>query len=49
VLNGYASCQAAERDYGVVIRSTKLPNERVNMPEHFNIDWNATRARRATP
>lgn len=46
VLNGYVSLEAAARDYGVVIHSTQSASERISMPEHFHIDWDATRQRR---
>jgi N-methylhydantoinase B len=44
VLNGYVSIEAAERDYGVVIRSCQQPDELVSMPEHFTLDLDATLA-----
>jgi N-methylhydantoinase B len=46
VLNGYVSLEAADREYGVVIRSTKRPDEQVSLPRHFSIDTAATAARR---
>jgi N-methylhydantoinase B len=46
VLNGYVSLAAADREYGVVIRSTKRPDEQVSLPRHFSIDTAATAARR---
>jgi N-methylhydantoinase B len=42
VLNGYVSIEAAAREYGVAIRSTKRPDEQVSMPRHFSIDVGAT-------
>src|SRR5438270_11223778 len=42
VLNGYVSIEAAAREYGVVIRSTKRPDEQVSLPPHFSIDIAAT-------
>jgi hypothetical protein len=42
VLNGYVSLEAAERDYGVVISSTRRPDEQVALPRHFTIDATAT-------
>src|SRR5260370_3377886 len=42
VLNGYVSIEAAAREYGVVIRSTRRPDEQVSMPEHFSVDAAAT-------
>jgi N-methylhydantoinase B len=47
VLNGYVTCDAAARDYGVVIRSRKGPDEQVSVPEHFSLDQEATAALRA--
>ena len=38
--------EAAERDYGVVIRSTKRADEQVSLPRHFSIDEAATAALR---
>jgi N-methylhydantoinase B len=42
VLNGYVSIDAAARDYGVAIRSTKRADEQVSLPSHFSIDTAAT-------
>ena len=42
VLNGYVTLEAAERDYGVVVRCTKRPDEQVSLPRHFSIDLDAT-------
>jgi N-methylhydantoinase B len=42
VLNGYVTTEAAEREYGVVIRSSKRPDEQVSLPKHFSIDAAAT-------
>ena len=47
VVNGYVSVEAAEASYGVVIRCRARPDELVALPEHFEIDMAATRARRA--
>jgi N-methylhydantoinase B len=47
VLNGYVTCEAAARDYGVVIQSRKRPDEQVSVPEHFSLDLQATAALRA--
>jgi N-methylhydantoinase B len=47
VLNGYVSLEAAERDYGVVISSTRRPDEQVALPRHFSIDLAATSTRRS--
>lgn len=46
VVNGYVSLEAAERDYGVVIRSTKRPDEAISLPRHYSLDAAATQARR---
>jgi N-methylhydantoinase B len=46
VIEGYVSIEGAERDYGVVIRSTQRPDEQVSLPEHFSIDYAATTASR---
>ena len=42
VLNDYVSLDGAARDYGVVIRSSKRPDEQVSLPRHFSIDREAT-------
>jgi N-methylhydantoinase B len=42
VLNGYVSIEAAARDYGVVIRSTKRSDEQISLPRHFSVDLAAT-------
>jgi N-methylhydantoinase B len=47
VLNGYVSLEAAAREYGVVIQSTKRPDELVSLPRHFSIDSAATAKLRA--
>jgi N-methylhydantoinase B len=47
VLNGYVSIEAAEREYGVVVHSTKRPDEQVSLPRHFSIDEGATASLRA--
>jgi N-methylhydantoinase B len=46
VINGYVSLEAADREYGVVIRSTKRSDELISLPRHFQIDAEATSARR---
>ncbi|MDQ3810731.1 MAG: hydantoinase B/oxoprolinase family protein [Chloroflexota bacterium] len=46
VLNGYVSIEAAARDYGVVVRSTRRPDEQVSVPRHYWVDEDATRALR---
>ena len=48
VVQGYVSLEAAERDYGVVIRFLGEAKQLVRLPEHYTIDWAATKARRAT-
>jgi N-methylhydantoinase B len=48
VVNGYVSLEAAERDYGVVISSSKRPDEQISLPRHFSIDAAATAERRKT-
>jgi N-methylhydantoinase B len=47
VLNGYVSIEAAKRDYGVVVLSTKRPDEQVSLPRHFSVDHAATAELRA--
>jgi N-methylhydantoinase B len=47
VLNGYVSLEAAQRDYGVVVRCTRRPDEQVSLPRHFSIDHDATARLRA--
>jgi N-methylhydantoinase B len=47
VLNGYVSIEAAARDYGVVVRSTRRADEQVSLPRHFSIDEAATAQLRA--
>jgi N-methylhydantoinase B len=47
VVNGYVSIEAAAASYGVVIRCRTRPDQLVALPEHFEIDPAATRARRA--
>ena len=42
VLNGYVSIEAAAREYGVVVRSTKRADEQVSLPRHFSVDMPAT-------
>jgi N-methylhydantoinase B len=46
VLNGYVSLAAAERDYGVVIRSSQRDDEQVSLLGHFSVDKEATEALR---
>jgi N-methylhydantoinase B len=47
VLNGYVSIEAAQRDYGVVVRSTMRTDEQVSLPRHFSVDQDATARLRA--
>jgi N-methylhydantoinase B len=47
VVNGYVSLEAAERDYGVVINSSRRHDEQVCLPSHFTIDVQATRTLRS--
>jgi N-methylhydantoinase B len=42
VINGYVSIEAAERDYGVVVRYLGEANHLVRLPEQYVIDWPAT-------
>jgi N-methylhydantoinase B len=46
VVNGYVSLEAAEREYGVVVRYLSGPERLVRLPEHYAIDWPATEQRR---
>ena len=43
VVNGYVSVEAAERDYGVVVRYLGGADRLVRLPEHYIIDWPATK------
>src|SRR5438876_2992030 len=47
VVNGYVSLEAAEREYGVVIRFLGSQDQLVRPPELYAIDEEATAARRA--
>src|SRR2546423_3922314 len=47
VVNGYVSLEAAERDYGVVIRYLGNQDQLVRPPELYLVDEEATRVRRA--
>src|SRR3712207_8132327 len=40
---GFVSPVAAEREYGVKITCSKRPDERISLPGHYAIDWDATR------
>jgi N-methylhydantoinase B len=46
VVNGYVSIEAAEREYGVVVRYLGAAERLVRLPEHYAIDWDATEQRR---
>jgi N-methylhydantoinase B len=46
VVNGYVSVNAAARDYGVVVQSSRRADEHVSLPRHFSIDAAATAALR---
>ncbi len=48
VVNGYVSVEAAARDYGVAVRYIGADGQLVRLPEHYQIDWEATRALRGT-
>jgi N-methylhydantoinase B len=47
VIAGYVSPEAAERDYGVVVRFTGDESELVRLPEQWVVDGAATAARRS--
>jgi N-methylhydantoinase B len=51
VIDGYVSIAAAEREYGVVVHFLGAADQIVRLPQHYAIDWEATRqlreARRA--
>lgn len=42
VVNGYVSIEGAERDYGVVVRYKGREDQLVRMPEHYEVDYEAT-------
>jgi N-methylhydantoinase B len=48
VVNGYVSIEAAQREYGVVIRYLGRPDQLVRLPQDYAIDWEATRSLRAS-
>lgn len=48
VINGYVSLQAAEQDYGVVIRYLGTSDQLVRPPELYSVDEEATASQRAT-
>jgi N-methylhydantoinase B len=47
VVNGYVSIEAAAREYGVVVRYLGEDDRLVRLPEHYAIDWDATRSIRS--
>jgi N-methylhydantoinase B len=47
VINGYVSLEAADHEYGVVIRFLGNQDQLVRPPELYGIDKVATRLRRA--
>jgi N-methylhydantoinase B len=47
VVNGYVTIDAAEKEYGVVVRFLGTADQLVRLPEHYVIDEEATRQRRA--
>jgi N-methylhydantoinase B len=47
VVNGYVTIEAAARDYGVVVHTSKRPDEQVSLPRHFSVDQHATAELRA--
>jgi len=49
VVLGFVSPEAAERDYGVVVRYTGGDDRLVRLPEHYAIDEEATARLRSTP
>jgi N-methylhydantoinase B len=46
VVNGYITIDAAESEYGVVVRFLGADDQLVRLPEHYAIDEEATRERR---
>ncbi|MEZ4869570.1 MAG: hydantoinase B/oxoprolinase family protein [Caldilineaceae bacterium] len=49
VVNGYVSVAGAAADYGVIIRYLGQPDQLVRLPEHYTIDWEATKEHRRQP
>jgi N-methylhydantoinase B len=47
VLNGYVSLEAARREYGVVILSTRRPDEQITLPRHLSIHFEGTESLRS--
>jgi N-methylhydantoinase B len=48
VIAGYVSLAAAADDYGVAVRYLGRTDQLVRLPEHYEFDWPATHALRAT-
>lgn len=48
VVDGYVSIEGAERDYSVVVRFLGEPDQLVRLPQHYAIDWEATRQLRTS-
>ncbi len=46
VVSGYVSLEAAEREYGVVVRYLGSTSQLVRLPKHYAIDFKATAQRR---
>jgi N-methylhydantoinase B len=46
VVSGYVSIEAAECDYGVVVKYLGTPEQLVRLPEHYEVDEEATRRSR---
>jgi len=42
VINAYVSIDAAEREYGVLVRYLGTEDQLVRLPEHYAIDWETT-------
>ncbi len=47
VVEGYVSVTGAERDYGVVVRYTGAPDQKVRLPQDYELDTVATERLRA--
>lgn len=47
VVAGYVSLETAAREYGVAVRFLGTDDQLVRLPEHYAIDWDATRQLRA--
>ncbi|MEM7130608.1 MAG: hydantoinase B/oxoprolinase family protein [Chloroflexota bacterium] len=48
VVNGYVSIEAAEEQYGVVVKYIGEPDNLVRLPEHYELDKVATQSLRAS-